>query len=168
MGINSHPPFISNTTSMIPMMWKFPTKNHGFKFRGCLFWWRMGLVVAKKGELRWLTSWTNPTYGGVLKYGWFLIGNILSRNGWWLGIPPWLWKSDISIKIWPTGCNHAMPPLRSWVFMASGPLCAQSVRILIPSFKWTTETLWNDVFLTREEDPSFWHLGISCFHGGYP
>ena len=30
---------------------------------------------------------------GVLQNGWFLLGKIPSRNGWWLGLPLWLRKS---------------------------------------------------------------------------
>ena len=29
---------------------------------------------------------------GVPQNGWFLWGKIPSRNGWKLGVPPWLWK----------------------------------------------------------------------------
>ena len=30
--------------------------------------------------------------GGAPIAGWFMSGKISSRSGWWLGVPPWLWK----------------------------------------------------------------------------
>ena len=31
--------------------------------------------------------------GGSPIAGWFISENPIVRNGWWLGVPPWLWKS---------------------------------------------------------------------------
>ena len=32
------PSYFSHPRAMVPMMWKFPTKNHGFGPRGCWIW----------------------------------------------------------------------------------------------------------------------------------
>ena len=52
---------------------------------------------AKLGEFRWFVAWIYTSihdmgvppwrHGGTPIAGWFLLGTIPSRNGWWLGVP---------------------------------------------------------------------------------
>ena len=62
----------------------------GFPENGDEQWW----IMVNTGE-QWLIViywiWGFPENGGS-KNGWLISGKILSRNGWELGVSPWLWK----------------------------------------------------------------------------
>ena len=49
-------------------------------------------------------------HGGTPIAGWFISGKVPSRNGWWLGVPPWLWNPRWS----QPGTNSWWPVERAW------------------------------------------------------